>query len=55
MQPSFEPTGPSPSESLILNTEEGIGIVRVSIYLVTEKVVFDARLMMISGSQIFKC
>ena len=40
----FEPTGPSPSESLILDTEEGIGTVRASIYLFTEKVVLFARL-----------
>ena len=47
-------TVPSPSESFTLDTEEGVEIVRVSIYLFTEKVVLYARLrMMISGSQTF--
>ena len=41
---SFEPTGPSPSESSTLDTDEGIETVKVSIYLFTEKVVSMVRL-----------
>ena len=40
---SFEPTGPSQSESFTLDMEEGIGTVSVAIYLFTEKVDLYAR------------